>query len=202
MLDEIRAVLQNVGVILPIRIYGDPILRQACKPVESITPEMTALAQDMLETMYAAGAVGLAAPQVGYLTKLIVLDVRSSKRPSSLWIDGKAASLDSVLPLALVNVAIKPGLEIEIGPERCNSVPGIRVDIERPESAEVFGTDTKGRHISFRCGGLLARAVQHEHDHLNGILFTDRMSPQVFASVRDHIQMLERETQTKEAQNG
>lgn len=197
MLDENGAVLQNTGVILPIRVYGDPILRQACKPVESITPEIVALAHDMLETMYAAGAVGLAAPQVGQLLNLVVLDVRSSKRPSSLWIDGNAASLDTLLPLALVNAMIKPGVALEVAPERCNSIPGIRVDIERPESAEVLGTDTKGRRISFQCGGLLARAVQHENDHLNGILFTDRMSPEVFGSVRDHIQILERETQAK-----
>ena len=151
----------------------------------------------MLETMYAVGAVGLAAPQVGQLLNLIVLDVRSSKRPSSLWISGKVASLDSLLPLALVNVTVKPGLATEVAAERCNSIPGIRVDIERPESAQVCGTDTKGRKISFRCDGLLARAVQHEHDHLNGILFTDRMSPEVFASVRDHIQSLERETLEK-----
>ncbi len=184
-------------MILPIRIYGDPILRQACQPLQSITSEIVGLAQNMLETMYAAGAVGLAAPQVGQLVSLVVLDVRSSKRPSSLWIDGKAASLDSLLPLALVNITVKPGLATEIAAERCNSIPGIRVDIERPESAEVWGTDTKGLQISFRCGGLLARAAQHEHDHLNGILFTDRMSPEVFASVRDHIQSLERETRAK-----
>ncbi len=161
---------------------------------------MSALAQDMLETMYAAGAVGLAAPQVGQLLNLLVLDVRSSKRNSNLWIDGKAASLDSLLPLALVNVTVKPGLATEVAPERCNSVPGIRVDIERPESVEVCGTDTKGRQVCFRCGGLLAPAAQHEHDHLNGILFTDRMSPEVFASVRDHIQSVERETRAKLAQ--
>ena len=190
-------ILQNANMILPIRFYGDPILRQACKPVHNITPEIIALAQDMLETMYAAGAVGLAAPQVGQLVNLIVLDVRSSKRPSSLWINGNAASLDSLLPLALVNVMVKSGPSVECAPETCKSIPGIRVDIERPEAAEVLGTDTDGRTISFQCGGLLARAVHHEHDHLNGILFTDRMSETVFASVRDHLQMLERETHAR-----
>jgi peptide deformylase len=93
----------------------------------------------MLETMDAAGAVGLAAPQVGKLVNLIVLDVRTSRRSSSLWIDGQVASLDAVLPLALVNVEVRPGKEVEVAPERCNSVPGIRVDIERPESVEVWG---------------------------------------------------------------
>jgi peptide deformylase len=91
-------------------------------------------------------------------------------------------------------VEVKPGKEVEVAPERCNSVPGIRVDIERPESVEVWGVDTNGRQINFRCGGLLARAVQHEHDHLQGILFTDRMSTEVLASVRDHITHLEQET--------
>ncbi len=186
-------------MILPIRVFGDPILRQTCRPVESITPEIVSLAGDMLETMYAAGAVGLAAPQVGHLTNLMVLDVRTSKRPSSMWIDGQAASLDSLLPLALANVEIKAGAKTEVAPERCNSVPGIRVDIERPESVEVSGLDVKRGRIRFRCDGLLARAVQHEYDHLNGILFTDRMSPEVFASVRDHIQMLEQETQARMA---
>ncbi len=157
---------------------------------------MISLASDMLETMYAAGAVGLAAPQVGHLVNLVVLDVRSSKRPSSLSIEGRSTPLDTLLPLALVNFTITPGSATELAPERCNSIPGIRVDIERPESVEVSGMDVKRGKIRFHCGGLLARAVQHEYDHLNGILFIDRMSPEVYASVRDHIQALERETQS------
>ena len=184
-------------MILPIRIYGDPILRQVCPPLKQITPEIVQLGCDMLETMYAAGAVGLAAPQVGHIVNLIVLDTRSSKRNSSLWIEGKTAAFDSLLPLALVNVEIWPDSEMELAPERCNSVPGIRVNIERPESVEVRGLSTQGKPIQFRCGGLLARAVQHECDHLRGILFTDRMSSEVLASVKSHLTVLEQETLMK-----
>ena len=184
-------------MVLPIRIFGDPILRQPCEPVEQITPELEELARDMLETMYSAGSVGLAAPQVGRRLRLFVMDVRKSKRSSTLWIDGRMSSLDTLLPLAFFNAEIKPDQAIETAPEGCVSIPGIRVDVTRPECVEVWGTDVKGGRIRFRAGGLLARVVQHELDQLHGILFTDRMPPEVLASVRSCVQALEKETLAK-----
>ncbi len=181
-------------MILPILKYGNPILREKCVPVGSITPAVVQLANDMLETTELIGAVGLAAPQVGHAIQMMLLDVRRSKRPSTLSMKGLPTALESVMPLVLMNVTIRTGQEIDCDRESCASFPGIKVKIARPESTYVTGINLKGDQVEFECGGLLARVVQHELDHLQGILFIDRMSPEVLASVQAQVAALERET--------
>ena len=157
--------------------YGHPALRQKGVRVEKITPEIEALAAAMLETMHANKGIGLAAQQVGRALQLTVLDLRGvTDRPSTLKLDGKDADPAVIMPLVLINPAVKPAGQPVTAPEGCLSFPEIYGDIERPSQAEIRATNLKGQPIEFSCGGLLARAIQHEHDHLNGILFIDRMT--------------------------
>jgi peptide deformylase len=167
-------------MVLPILKYGHPALRQKGAPVEKITPQIRQLIGDLLETMYAASGVGLAAQQVGHALQLTVIDVRGVKdRPSALELNGKPAAVDRFMPLVLLNPSITPVNGPVTGPEGCLSFPEIYAEIARPESVHVVGMNEKGERIEFRCGGLLARAVQHEADHLHGVLFIDRMNKEI-----------------------
>jgi peptide deformylase len=164
-------------MILEVVKYGHPALRQKGARIEKITPELQTLIADMLETMYAAKGVGLAAQQVGHALQLTVLDVRgATERPSTLELEGKEADVLAFMPLVLINPEVKGEGDPVKGSEGCLSFPEVFADIERPPLAEVRATNQKGAEIVFRCGGLLARAIQHELDHLNGILFIDRMA--------------------------
>jgi len=164
-------------MILEVVKYGHPMLRQKGARVETIDAEITQLIADMLETMHAAKGVGLAAQQVGRALQLTVLDVRgATDRPSTFQRGGKEEEANSVMPVILINPEVKPIGESVAGPEGCLSFPEIFSDISRPAEAEVWAMNEKGEIIEFRCGGLLARAIQHELDHLNGILFIDRMT--------------------------
>ena len=163
-------------MVLEVVKYGTPVLRKKGLRVDSITPEIKQLVADMFETMYESHGIGLAAQQVGVAMQLTVLDVRGMKdRPSTLEINGKETDPDTFMPLVLINPEIFQVGPPVAGPEGCLSFPEIYADIIRPESIDVKATDLEGKPIKFRCGGLLARAVQHETDHLNGILFIDRM---------------------------
>jgi peptide deformylase len=164
-------------MILEVVKYGHPVLRQKGVRVETVTPELHQLIKDMLETMYAAKGIGLAAQQVGRALQLTVVDVRgSTDRPSTLEIDGKESEVAALMPLVLINPEVVPMGDPVAGPEGCLSFPEIFGEIKRPGMAEVKALKETGQEIKFRCGGLLARAIQHELDHLNGILFIDRMS--------------------------
>jgi len=182
-------------MILPIVMYGDPRLRQKGARIEKITRDVKRLIDDMFETMYEAAGVGLAAQQVGQALQLTVIDVRAVKdRPSTLEIDGKPADVAGFMPLVLINPKIIPYGESAKGPEGCLSFPQVYADIARPDSVEVEATDAEGKVIHFKAGGLLSRAVQHEVDHLNGILFIDRMSSEAKAEIQNEIETLQAET--------
>jgi peptide deformylase len=178
-------------MLLPIVNYGAPILRRKGERIREITPDIRTLIDDMLETMRDAAGVGLAAQQVGRALQLTVVDVRGIKdRPSTLEIDGTQIDLESHMPLVLINPQIKPGGNPVSGMEGCLSFPEIYADIVRPEFVEVRATNERGETIQFRCGGLLSRAVQHEHDHLQGILFIDRMASDVKTELRPELDAL------------
>jgi len=165
-------------MVLKISKYGDPVLRQKGKRIEKITPEIEKLIQDMFDTMHEAHGVGLAAQQIGRDLQLTVFDVTGAdkERPSTLELDGKPTDVKAFMPIVLINPEIRPYGDAAKGPEGCLSFPEMYADITRPGFVEVNATGPKGEKISFKAGGLLARAVQHEVDHLNGILFIDRMS--------------------------
>jgi peptide deformylase len=163
-------------VTLEVVKYGHPVLRQKGARIEKITPAIQALAAAMLETMHANKGIGLAAQQIGQALQLTVMDLRGvTDRPSTLKLDGKDADIAAIMPLVLINPAVTPTGESLTAPEGCLSFPEIYGDIERPSLAEVRAINEKGQTIQFSCGGLLARVIQHENDHLNGILFIDRM---------------------------
>ena len=182
-------------MILPIVKYGSPGLRQKGAHIESITPEIKKLITDMFETMEENHGVGLAAQQVGVAKQLTVIDVRAVEdRPSTLELNGKPADVNSIMPLVLINPEVTPVGEPMKGSEGCLSFPEIYAEISRPESVDVKALDAKGKAISFRCGGLLARAVQHETDHLNGLLFIDRMEKKVKQELQAELDELQAET--------
>ena len=164
-------------MILPVVKYGHPALRQKGARVEKLSAPVKKLIADMFETMYAARGVGLAAQQIGQALQVAVIDVSTvTDRPSTLQINGHPADVDSFMPLAIINPEITPVGKPQVGPEGCLSFPEMYADITRPESIDVTALNQKGERLQFRCGGLLARAIQHEADHLNGILFIDRMA--------------------------
>jgi len=182
-------------MVLPIVKYGHPVLRKKGERIEKITPEIKQLIADMFETMAASHGVGLAAQQVGVAKQLTVIDVREvTDRPSTLELDGRPADVASIMPLVLINPKVTPVTEPVAGPEGCLSFPEIFADISRPGTVDVQALDAKGKPIAFRCGGLLARAVQHENDHLNGLLFIDRMDKKTKAELQPELDDLQAAT--------
>jgi peptide deformylase len=182
-------------MILPILKYGHPTLRQKGARIQTITPEIIQLIEDMLETMYEAAGIGLAAQQIGRALQLTVLDVRgATDRPSTLEIGGEASDASALMPLVLINPELKPSGESIAGPEGCLSFPEIFEEIARPPFVEVSALDAKGKPIQFKAGGLLGRAIQHEADHLNGILFIDRMSAAAKQTLKPELEALQAAT--------
>ena len=186
-------------MILEIVKYGNPILRQRGAAIEKITPEIKRLIADMFETMRERHGVGLAAQQIGKALQLTVIDVREvgPERPSTLELKGKSADVNEIMPLVLINPEITPVGEPATGGEGCLSFPEIFAEISRPESVDVKALNEKGKPIEFRAGGLLARAVQHETDHLNGILFIDRMERKQKEEFRDELDALQAATKAE-----
>ena len=146
--------------VLPIITLPDPVLRKASAPIERVDDAVRKLAADMLETMYDAPGVGLAAVQVAIPRRLIVLDTAKDE--------------DAPQPLVLINPEIvKLGSEMRMHEEGCLSIPDVRVEIERPGAVTVRYIDLEGKRQELSAEGLLATAIQHEIDHLNGRLIID-----------------------------
>jgi peptide deformylase len=140
----------------------DPVLKKVSKPVETITPEILKLMDDMLDTMYAAPGVGLAAVQVGVLKRLVVVDTARDEAPKN--------------PLYFVNPEIVwAAEELNEHEEGCLSIPEIFDKVKRPAQVRIRYRDREGAEREMQCDGLLATCIQHEIDHLNGVLFIDRL---------------------------
>jgi peptide deformylase len=182
-------------MILPILEYGDPILRAKGKPIDIMDDRIRELAANMIETMHAANGVGLAAQQVGEALRLTVLDVSLVEdRPSTLKVDGKDVDPKAAMPLVLINPKIELHGATETGVEGCLSFPEITGDIERAKSVVVRAQTLEGGTIEIEASGFLARAIQHEGDHLNGILFIDRMNSAAKAALSSRLKRLQKET--------
>jgi len=182
-------------MVLEIVKYGHPVLRKKGERIDGITPEIKKLIADMFETMEENHGVGLAAQQVGVAKQLTVIDVRAvTDRPSTLELNGQPADVASIMPLVLINPVVTPAGEAMTGGEGCLSFPEIYAEISRPGVVDVQALDAKGKPIAFRCGGLLARAVQHETDHLNGLLFIDRMDKKTKTELQPELDYLQDET--------
>ena len=182
---------------LSILQYGDPILRTKGKAIDKIDAHIRELAQNMVETMHAANGVGLAAPQIGEALQLTVLDVSEVEdRPSTMKLNGESVDPKIAMPLVLINPQIDLGAETEKGTEGCLSFPEITGEIVRAKSITVRAQNLDGEPIEIETTGFLARAVQHEVDHLNGILFIDRMSTAAKISLSSKLKRLQKETRS------
>lgn len=182
-------------MIQPVVKYGDPILRRKGARIETVAPEIHGLISDMFETMRSSRGIGLAAQQVGRAVQLAIVDVRGVKdRPSQLWSDGQPADVEAFMPLVLINPKVTVGGPTVNGPEGCLSFPDIFGEISRFVEIEVTAQNERGELFNFRAGGLLARVIQHEVDHLNGILFIDRMDSDTRTNLKDDIESLMAET--------
>ena len=182
---------------LSILQYGDPILRTKGKPIDKIDPRIRELAQKMVETMHAANGVGLAAQQIGEALQLTVLDVSEVEdRPSTMKLNGESIDPKIAMPLVLINPQIDLGAETEKGTEGCLSFPEITGEIVRAKSITVRAQNLDGEPIEIETTGFLARAVQHEVDHLSGILFIDRMSTAAKISLSSKLKRLQKETRS------
>ncbi|MFE6857936.1 peptide deformylase [Nocardia sp. NPDC057668] len=145
--------------IQPVRLFGDPILRARAAEVSTFDPQVRQLVADLLDTMYESGGVGMAAPQIGVGLRVFVYDTGEAKGH-------------------LINPVFEViGEETQVGPEGCLSIPGVREDVTRAQTLIARGVDMDGAPVEFRAEGLLARAVQHETDHLDGVLFLQRLDP-------------------------
>lgn len=164
-------------MLLEIVKYGHPALRQKGAPVKQIDDKLRQFVVDMFDTMEAANGVGLAAQQVGVPIQLAIVDVAGVEdRPSTMTIDGQEVDVDEHMPLVLINPVLELGPDKEGGTEGCLSFPEITAEIPRSLRVKTRATDLEGNEIEFESTGLLARAIQHEFDHLQGVLFIDRMS--------------------------
>jgi len=148
-------------VLRPILRLGDSILSEPARPVETITPEIETLIDDMIETMYAAPGIGLAAPQVGVSLQIFVIDLSLGKDP---------AGLHSMINPQFIE---RDGMQLE--EEGCLSVPGFTATVARPKRVVIEGLNRHGEKYRLEGTGLLARALQHEVDHLHSCLFVDRL---------------------------
>lgn len=145
-----------------VKIFGDPVLRLKAADVPEITDEIKKLISDMFDTMYAEEGIGLAAPQIGESIRVIVVDPH----------------IEDVEPFALVNpVIVTHSDETDRAEEGCLSIPGLREVVERSTTVVVEGLDRAGTPIRMEADGLVARILQHEVDHIDGIVFIDRVSP-------------------------
>jgi peptide deformylase len=182
-------------MILPILQYGDAILRAKGQQIEEIDATIRELVANMIETMHAAHGVGLAAQQIGEALQLTVLDISAVEdRPSTVKLDGNETDPNSAMPLVLINPDIELRGETELGVEGCLSFPEITGDIERAHSVIVRAQTLEGDTIQIEATGFLARAIQHESDHLNGILFIDRMRSAAKAALSSRLKRLQKET--------
>jgi peptide deformylase len=182
-------------MILEVVKYGHPTLRQKGAPIERVTPDIKKLIADMFDTMHENKGVGLAAQQVNQALQLTVLDVRAvTDRPSTIEVEGKPQDVNDFMPMVLINPELKPRGDQVKGGEGCLSFPELYAEISRPESVEVKALNEKGKPVEFRAGGLLSRAIQHEADHLNGILFIDRMTKQDKEDLKPELDELQAKT--------
>ena len=181
---------------LRVTQYGEPILEEATHQIEFFGPELEKLAKDMIETMYEEEGVGLAAPQVELDVRLCVVDVgHLPAEELNYEIDGRRPPIDLLMPMALVNPRLRtlPG-KLETGEEGCLSFPGIRGPVPRAEAIEVDYQDVKGTSHQLHCSGWFARVVQHEVDHLDGVLFIDRMAKTAYKQIEGRVRRLRRQT--------
>ena len=198
-LDSAKKIAQGTrpltGMVLEIVKYGDPVLMTKGKRVEQVDDAIKQLAQDMTETMYAARGLGLAAQQIGVALQLTVVDVApvQEDRPSTMKMDGEPVDLAEWMPMVLLNPKLELKPEKDVASEGCLSFPEIHGDVPRSTTIKVHADLLDGGKIDFEASGMLARAIQHEVDHLHGILFVSRMNSAAKAGLSGRLKRLHKE---------
>lgn len=170
---------KNRAMPLELCYYGDPRLRKNCASIATITNEIRELAEGMIQVMRRHEGIGLAAPQVGYNIELVVVEipVDDPRNGRTGFSSPGEAALISKMPLILINPRVTPDpVALTESSEGCLSIPKISGKVVRPQFVHVEAQLLNGHRISYRCGGLLSRCLQHEFDHLRGVLFIDRLS--------------------------
>ena len=175
---------------LTMRYLGDPCLHQKARKIELVTDEIRSLGKAMVEMMYKQDGVGLAAPQVGISLRLVTIDVSGSKRCEFPQSPGER-ELIPLMPLILINPEIISFSPVtEIGEEGCLSVPKLYAPVERPVSVVLKARLLDGPEIQVDCGGFLARAIQHELDHLDGVVYVQRVKDPDFQEMLPRLQKI------------
>lgn len=179
----------------PIRMYGDPVLREEGRPVACVDEEMRQLARDMIHSMYTAQGIGLAAQQIGETRMICVVDVPPE---ADLDEDGERANPDVPMPMVLINPELTGHSdEQDTAEEGCLSFPEFGIQVTRSSEVDVTYLDAEGREQAHHLKGLIARAVQHEIDHLHGILFIDHASHVKKIALKGRLKRLRRDTEQR-----
>lgn len=178
-------------MVLEITQYGNPVLRKKCRKVTEVTDDLRQFGEDLIATMVHAEGVGLAAPQVDREIQMAVVDVSHDPECISyLRVDGEDLALEDLMPLVFINPVLEFGKKRESCSEGCLSIDGINAEVRRPAEVSATLELLDGRTIVVETDGLLSRAIQHETDHLNGVLFVDRLSTASKLSIQRKLKRL------------
>lgn len=176
-------------------------MRKEAAPVTQFDPALKQLVDDMLETMAHEEGIGLAAPQIGISSALFVADVSPVLDPRETCLfDGKLVPVRLIMPLAVINPEFltAAGETISVS-EGCLSIPDLRAEVPRPEGIEIRFQDPQGQAHHLKADGILSRCIQHEFDHLRGVLFVDRITPARFAQLRRKLRLIEAQVRRDQA---
>ena len=185
--------------------YNDPVLRKKGEKITAFDDALASLSGQMIETMHEARGIGLAAQQVGRALQLFVVDLRTVEVDFDWKLDGAKPPLELFMPMVVVNpkLTVARGIPLISSEEGCLSFPEIRGDVVRAESLSAAFADQNGLPHTLECTGLFARCILHETDHVNGILFIDRMEKAVRDGIDEAVKALARQTRAgRSAMNG
>jgi peptide deformylase len=176
--------------------YNNPVLRTKGEKVTAFDAPLAQFASDMIDAMHEAGGIGLAAQQVGRPVQVCVVDLRESDAEFTWELDGAKPPMDLFMPMVLVNphLTVMTGTPETVYEEGCLSFPKIRGDVTRPDAITARFHDERGIPHVLKCDGLFSRCIQHEVDHLNGVLFIDRMNKKTRNAIDDAVKALAKET--------
>jgi peptide deformylase len=176
--------------------YNNPVLRTKGEKVSTFDAALAQWANDMIDAMHEAGGIGLAAQQVGRPLQLCVVDLREAEAEFAWELDGANPPMDLFMPLILANpiISVVSGTPETVYEEGCLSFPKIRGDVTRPDAITVQFLDERGVPHVLKCDGLFSRCIQHEVDHVKGVLFIDHMDKKTRSAIDDDLKALARET--------
>jgi peptide deformylase len=181
--------------LMKIRIYGDDVLKRKAEPFKDIDSDTMELAQAILETMKSSDGVGLAAPQVGVSRQIILLDVPMPDPGNPVPMSPGELFLLPKMPLVLINPELTNFSDDTVmGEEGCLSIPKIYANVRRHKSLTLIARMITGENIELECSGFLARVLQHEVDHLNGILFVDRLDKSEYMNIKYDLKKLQKKS--------